>query len=159
LVAIYTVHVPDDVAGSVERADRTVFVREGFSLWGFVFGWLFLVWHRLWIALAAWVALAGVIAAGWWVLRLPPDPLVAMAVLMHLFVGVEGNDLRRWRLERRRFRLVEIVSGARRDEAEYAYFFRAPEDAPQRSGPASPRFVQRSTIPAVIGMFPDEGAR
>ncbi len=147
-MALYTVHVPDHISGLVERADRTVFVREGFSFRGFVFGWLFLAWHRLWLALVAWLVLAGVIAAGWWVLQLPPIALVVMAVLMHVFVGVEGNDLRRWRLARRRFRFADIVSGERRDEAEYAFFFRQPNDPPQRP---------RGRIAAFRAARPDPG--
>ena len=34
----FTVHVPSGIVDDVERADRTIFVRDAFSLPGFVFG-------------------------------------------------------------------------------------------------------------------------
>ena len=156
-MALYTVHVPEGGFDPLTRADRTIFVREGFNARAFVFGWLFLLWHRLWAALAAWIVFGAALSTVWWVLHLPPGPVLGIMLLMHLFVGLEGNDLRRWGLGRRRFRLLDVVSGMRREEAEYAFFVRQPED---RAPPpqAASRVVARDMTPSVIGMFPDEGA-
>ena len=48
---VFTVHAPVD---AVRRADsdRFVFVRDGFHFWAFLFGPLWFIWHRLWLALA-----------------------------------------------------------------------------------------------------------
>jgi hypothetical protein len=156
-VALYTVHVPSDAAGEAERADRTVFVRDGFNVWGFLFGWPFLLWHRLWAPFAAWLVLACAAALLWWALGLPTAPLALLAVVAHLFIGVEGNDLRRWALERRGYHPLDVVSAARREEAEYAFFLRQPDEPLATPLRPMPHFVQRELTPSVIGMFPDEG--
>jgi hypothetical protein len=153
-MTIYTVHVPHDASDHVQQADRTTFVREGFSIWGLVFGWVFLLWHRLWAALAVWIVLAAVLVTLASFKILPWEAAALFWGLMHLFVGVEGNDLRRWSLDRRRFSLADIVSGPGRVDAEYAYFVRQPEEV--RSVASLPsRVVARDASPAVIGMFPD----
>lgn len=154
-MALYTVHVPKDVPDQVRRADRTVFVREGFNLWALVFGWLFLIWHRLWIAALGWIVLAGAITYGAWLLHPPAGAVLTLFLLLHVFLGVEGNDLRRWRLDRRQFQLVDVVSGAGRDEAEIGFFHRQPDERRAATGPAS-RMVARAATPSVIGMFPGE---
>jgi Protein of unknown function (DUF2628) len=63
---IYTVHEPTGALDPVERGDGTRFVREGFNVWAFLFGPLFLLWHRLWLALAGWLLLAALVAAACW---------------------------------------------------------------------------------------------
>lgn len=156
-MALYTVHVPDSMPDLVKRADRTAFVREGFNGWALLFGFVFLLWHRLWLPVALWLgAVAGLVGLGW-AFNLSPGPAMALSALMHLFVGVEGNDLRRWGLARRGFRFADVVSGARRDDAEYAFFAGQPDE--QTAAPVPfPRYVVRNTTPAVIGMFPEEGS-
>ena len=158
-MTVYTVHIPPGVSDPTLRADRTVFLREGFSLGAFVFGWFFLVWHRLWMAAIVWLVLAGLIAGFGYAVHAQAGFPLALLALMHLFVGVEGFDIRRWQLERHRFRMADVVTGSAREEAEYAFFHRQPEDA-ERTGTALPsRIVARDTTPAVIGMFPDENGR
>lgn len=154
-MAFYTVHVPKDAANPVRRADRTVFVREGFNPWALVFGGTFLLWHRLWIAALGWFVLTGAIIYGAWLLHPPAGAVLTLFLLLHVFLGVEGNDLRRGALERRRIQLVDVVSGAGRDEAEIVFFHRQPDEPRAASGPAS-RVVARATTPSVIGMFPGE---
>ena len=155
-MAIFTVYVPDEAPDLVTRADRTAFIREGFNIWAFLFGVLFLLRHRLWIAAAVWIAAVLALVATVVVFHPPVLPCVALAVLMRLFLGVEGNDLRRWGLERRGFRVVDLVSGAERDDAELIFFSRQPPKQPE------PKPVQRwtkvpPTTPSVIGMFPEGG--
>lgn len=154
-MAVYTVHVPEGLADELRRADRTVFVREGFNGWALLFGSLFLLRHRLWIAFVLWLAVACGITAFGWVFHPPAGPLVALMVLMHLFLGVEGNDLRRWRLERRRFAMADVVTGQRSGDAELAYFLRRPSEA-ANPAPAPRQRPARDVMPAVIGMFQDQ---
>lgn len=155
-MALYTVHVPGDGRDPLARADRTVFVREGFNARAFAFGWLFLLWHGIWGALAVWLVLGGALAALWWFVHVSPGTIVSLVLLMHLFVGIEGNDLRRWSLGRRGFGFLDVVSGSRPDEAEYSFFVRQPEERVPPLQPVS-RVVARDPTPSVIGMFPDEG--
>ena len=154
-MTLYTVHVPDDTSDAVNRADRTVFLREGFSVWAFLFGSIFLLWHRLWAAVAAWIGLSCLVAGAAWLLHPPAASVLALFGLMHLFIGVEGNDLRRFRLERRRYRLADVVAGDGREEAEIGFFYRQP-DPPASQPLSASRVVARDMTPPVIGMFPDE---
>ena len=154
-MAIYTVHEPIDAADEVTRADRTVFIREKFTFWGFVFAPFFLLWRRLWLAFAAYVVLVAILAGLYAGLGFPSEGCIALLVLAHLFVGVEGNDLRRWALERRGFRMVEVVSSPERVTAEMSFFAGRESNRPEQRGVAQPWTAPPDPTPAVIGMFPD----
>ena len=152
-MTIYTVHVPDEAPDLVTQADRTTFLREGFSFWAFLLGPIYLLWNRLWIAAAVWfVAIAALIAVA--VLLHPPAiSVVLLAALMHLFLGVEAHDFRRWGLARRGFQMTDLISASEIEEAETVFFNRQPmKPAPQRT---PHRFAPIPTTPDVIGMFPD----
>ena len=149
---LYTAHVPDDASDMVTRADRTVLVREGFSVAAFLFGPLFLLVHRAWAALALWIVIAGLLIALLALLHLPPPFFGVVSLLVAVGLGLEGNTLRRWALSRRGYSLADVVSGADRGEAELAFFSKQPASmAPSRA--ASTWMPQAP--PAVIGMFPD----
>ena len=119
---IYTVHVPGDVEDDVARADRTAFVRDGFNVWAFLFGPLFLLRHRAWLAAAAWIVLVLAMAFVAHAIGLPGWARFLLLALLAIFVGLEGNDLRRRALRRRGFDLAEIVSGDDRRDSELAFF-------------------------------------
>ena len=52
---VYTVHAPQTTNSDIRATDRFAFVRDGFHFWAFAFGPLWLVWHRLWLALIGWI--------------------------------------------------------------------------------------------------------
>jgi hypothetical protein len=82
-------------------------------------------------------------------------------VLCAVLVGLEGNNLRRWTLERRGYRFLGVAAGDWRDIAEYRFFaawtaanatqvpFEAPK--PVASKPAG--------VDEIVGLFPRSGAR
>ena len=75
-----------------------VLVREGFSIWAAVFGWVWLLFHRAWIAAVLTFAVSVVV--GRLTLQLQsPAPELGLFVLQGLF----GRDLVRWGLSRRGF--------------------------------------------------------
>jgi hypothetical protein len=45
-----------------------------------------------------------------------------VVLLVHLLFALEANNLRRWTLERRGFRLVAVAEGRNIEEAEIRYF-------------------------------------
>ena len=56
----YTVHEqPQPPADREERAERLKFVREGFSLFAFVFPPLWMLVNRLWLVLIGYLLLLG----------------------------------------------------------------------------------------------------
>ncbi len=104
------------------RADAApVLVPEGFSWGALVFGPIWLLAHRAWIAgvlvLCAWVLAAFLPGA------LRPVLMAGLAWA----AGVFGNDWRRWSLERRGFNLVHIIA-ARGAEAAFARLMAARPD-------------------------------
>src|SRR5260370_25331366 len=52
---VYTVHAPVTNGAGIAATDRFAFVRAGFHFWAAGFGPLWLVWHRLWLALVGWI--------------------------------------------------------------------------------------------------------
>ena len=72
-----------------------VILKDGFSWPAFLFGPLWLAWHRLWAEAA--------IAVGLWALTFLPPPLPSTLMQLALFwlIGLEGNGLRRRALEHR----------------------------------------------------------
>jgi hypothetical protein len=158
-MAIYTVHVPRGLKDAVERADRTTFVRDGFNFWAFLFGPLFLLRHRAWLAAAAWVVL--VVAGAWFAheVRLPFGIRLLILMLIEFFVGLEGNNLRRAALERRGFDFADVVAADRRETGERS-FFDAHGDHASVPGPQAPppRHRQPPASQEVIGSFPIHGA-
>jgi len=158
-MTVFTVHLPRTIySGSdAPQSDlaRAVFVPEKFSWGAFIFGPLWLISHGLWIAFLVWLAAIVALsfaATGW----LSPGSAVWMFFLIELFLGFEGNNLRRRALAWRGYRLVDIVAGKPQDMAERTFFARWL----QRNVTASMPPVARSMVPPVdphsdvLGHFP-----
>jgi hypothetical protein len=97
---------------------------EGFRWGAFLFGPLWLARHRAWIPAA--LAAAALIA----ILILPGG--VGSAVLLAalaLILGLTGNDLRRWSLERRGYVLSDVVAARDEDAALARFLAERPEQA------------------------------
>ena len=162
----YTLHVaPHAVPGDSAALSRATLVRDGFSLWAFVAGPLWLLWHRHWLA---GLALALAFAAFWGLLRfsgLPGIAVFGLDLLLGLLIGLEGSSIRRWDLDRQGRPAVDIVFAASEADAEAKSFARwlAAEDAPL-APPSVPLRTQAAPWalrgePQVIGMFPDAERR
>lgn len=119
----YTVHEPPAAAADkLDRAELLEFVREGFSWSAALFGPFWLIGHRLWWALIGYVVVvaagAGAIAslglsdqvAGWW------------SILVHVLIGFEADNLRRWNLKNRGWQTVGVVTGRNALECERRFF-------------------------------------
>jgi Protein of unknown function (DUF2628) len=122
-MVIYTVHEPQRPGQSIEaRADSIVFVKEGFTIWGFLFGPLWLLYNRLWLAfilaLVLMAALAGVLVE----LGLRNQAPGIVDILVSLIIGFEGNDILRWGLGRKGYALIASVAGRNRLECERRFF-------------------------------------
>ena len=100
---------------------RARFLAEGFSWGAFVFAPLWLLYHRLWLALVTWIAAE----VAFFLLVLPHVSgwvAAAVDILARVFLGVEGNRLRQAK-GAHRAAVVELVEARDRDEAE-AIFYR-----------------------------------
>jgi hypothetical protein len=163
-MAIYTVHAPANFGTDLRAvADRIVFVRDGFYFWAFAASIVWLVWHRLWLALIGYIALsigAEVLLRG---LGAGADTRMLAMLIFACLVGLEAGSLRRWKLSRGKWRELDVVSAANEDEAERRFFDRWRDGtAPFTDRVNSQRHpLPRSSISGqddVIGMFPQPGA-
>src|SRR5262249_57987535 len=78
---VYTVHGPSSYGADISATDRFTFVRDGFHVAAIVFGPLWLIWNRLWLAPIRWVVVGvllggGCRAPGGRHRRLPPGGLL-----------------------------------------------------------------------------------
>ncbi len=119
-MTVWTVHLREGRA--------PVLVPERFSLWAAVLGPVWLAWHRAWIpavlVLSAWLAL-GVLAEPW---------RGACLMALGIWVGMAGQDMRRWSLDRRGFRLAHVVTGRDADAALVRLMDAVPNVAAAESG-------------------------
>jgi hypothetical protein len=164
-MAVYTVYQPPLPEGqSAPNPEQFVFVRDAFAWLAFFLAPLWMLWHRLWLALVIYlVVVAGLVVA----LRTIIGPGLLSAVVMFviaLLVGFEANSLRRWTLERRRWKNIGVVVGDDLESAERRFFDgweeRAPAAAPQpQTQPPLPMPPHPSPDePHIIGLFPEPGA-
>ena len=103
-------------------SDTPMLVREGFSFAAFLFGPIWLLAHR------AWVPAVLLIAANVLVGALAPEaaePLLFLGIM--LFVGLAGNDMRRFSLERAGYLLMHVVAARDADGALARLLDRRPE--------------------------------
>jgi len=122
-LAAFTVHEPPaPPANDLERAERLVFVKDGFNWGAFLFGPLYFLATTEWLSLAAYgviaLALSGVMA----LLGAGDDWVGWVMTLLNVIAGFEASELKRWSLAWRGWRQIATVTGARRDEAERRFF-------------------------------------
>ena len=142
-----------------------VFVKEGFSWPALLIAELWLLFRRMWIVFFAYVAVALVLTA---IDQQVGGPLPGVFLaLAHFVFALEGNQLRRWTLRRRGYRLVDVVEGARLYEAELRFFLDWPDEAPpppDAGAAEAARSYRRRPEPSaesgeVVGLFPAPGGR
>jgi hypothetical protein len=153
-MAIYAFHSPALDRDTASALESTTVLRLGFAPWGFVFGPIWLLAKRLWLALGAWILGAAVVgfAVSWGLLR--PDTAVILYWLAALFIGIDGRTLQGWALARRGSPLADIVAAGSSESAEREFFARAlaaPARGAASVGPAP------SSAQEIIGLFPRAG--
>jgi hypothetical protein len=126
-VATFTVHLPPS---SAEPApEKIVFLRDGFSTPAFVFGPLWLLWRRAWIAALGWTLLLAAIGGIGALLKISSVFTTLVGFAAALVLGFEGSRLLAWSLQRRGYVESDVVIGDNEEEAEEAYFGRSPAPA------------------------------
>lgn len=172
-MAVYTVHGLRPDIYTARPGDRVVFIRDGFYFWAFAAGLIWLVWHRLWLALLGYIvvliavtfalALAGVFSGA----------RLTVMLVISLLVGFEAASLWRWTLSRGKWRQLDIIVADDQEAAERRFFDHWTEQRPSGGAPddrgAPPpvrdyaglsRPVAPAASPAhdIIGLFPQPGA-
>jgi hypothetical protein len=161
----YTVHaVPPKADETTSDPQRFVFVRDGFYFWAFLLAPLWLLVHRLWLALFGYVVASVLIGGVFYVVGASGGLEFLGTLLFAWLVGFEAASLRRWTLSRRGWRMLGFVVGDNEENAERRFFAEwtgaretpppAPEAhyaSPVRRGPPSGSDV--------IGLFPEPGGQ
>lgn len=157
-MTIYTVMSPPPSGDETGDAERVAFVKEGFCWPALVIPALWLLWHRMWLVLAGYLATVVTLSIIGGLLNGPAGAVPAV-VLAFLF-ALEANGLRRWTLERNGWQFSGIVSGANREECETRFFHQWVAEAAVRAA-SQPNIALRSTRgetshgdEAVLGLFP-----
>ncbi len=168
-MAIYTVLAPVPKDGGSLPADpmALVFVKEGFAWPAFLFAGLWLIYRRLWLVLVGYFVVAFALSA---VAGQIGGPLPFFAILaLHFLFALEANELRRWTLARRGFRLIGLAEGRGQEEAEIRYFSENEAEVPVSPLPPVPPIPPVPPLPRlprvpsaeageVVGLFPAPGA-
>jgi len=130
---IYTVH---SLKHAPADGEGFVFVREGFSWGGLIFGWLWLLYRRLWIPLILWVAAVVAISVLAEATHIDETVPVIVAFAMQFWLGFEGNDLWRWVLERKGYAQADLVVAPNLTGAERIFFdrWKGPVDLSEEPG-------------------------
>ncbi len=149
----YTVHGRGEMAGP--EGEPLVFAPEAFSWSAFLFAPIWFAVARAWAALVLWFVAAAAFVAFVYVAQPPIFETVGLALLAELFVGLEANHAWRAALERRGRRAHAIVAASHVDDAELAYFRRAPAPTAAEPRGAPPSHPILPT--AVGGLFSEDG--
>jgi len=116
---IYTVHIKP---GEEKPAQPLLFVREGFCWGGFLLGFLWTLYHRLWLPTLLnflfWAAVMGIYGAGY----LSDISNIVLQLAQMVFIGLEGNNWLRTGLARRGYITAGVVSGESLEVAQRRYF-------------------------------------
>src|SRR4051812_40666938 len=115
----YTVHAPGGAdATPPDGADSFAFIRDGFTFLAFAFGPLWLLSHRLWLALLSYIAVSIAGELAFWFLHIGPGARLLVMLLIAVLLGLEAASLRRWTLSRRNWRQIDIVVADDEEAAE-----------------------------------------
>ena len=118
---IYTVHID---AKHNAPIDDAVFIKEGFSVWAFLFHMLWLAYHRTWMwagIVLAFFLIAGALEQQ----ELVPVVYSAIAQFgFQIYIGLTGQDWRRKALDARGFTFAGVVSARDDIEAHQRFFDR-----------------------------------
>lgn len=161
-MSVYTVHEPPPRKGEATASpERFVFVRDGFYLWAFLLGPLWMLWRRLWLVTVLYVVVVAAVETAMWAVNAPGSARFVVGLLLALLVGFEAGSLRRWTLTRRGWKNLGVVVGDDLETAERRFFAawasssRPP--AQPASQPSQPK-MSRSEDSSIIGLFPQPGA-
>ena len=172
-MAVYSVFEPPERGNDAALdAERFAFVRDGFSFVAFLFGPLWMLWHRLWLVLAGYLCAVVLLAAVFHGIGASSGVQGFAGVMLSTLVGLEASSLRRWTLTARGWRDHGIVVADDLEAAERRFFTAwIPPTRDHALPPLPPQPSQSSQTPLppapklhmpqgndVIGLFPQPGA-
>jgi hypothetical protein len=118
-LSVFTVYEPPLTSGDrADRAERLIFIKDGFAWTAAFVPVIWLLAKRLWLELLAFIVLAAVLTWGVESAGAPAALGVALLVVVQIVLGFEAGVLQGAALERRGWRLAGTVAGRDRLECE-----------------------------------------
>ena len=151
----YTVHAPADDPAAPEKV---AFVKDGFSWPAFFAPILWILWHRLWLTLVAYIIFVLVVV---WTSRLVSDEAAAIvAIFGSLLFALEANNIRRMSLANKGWSDLGASSGQNLDEAELRFFDKwrganAASDTAAKPVVRPPDIRLSDSEGPILGLFPE----
>ncbi|OCC02640.1 hypothetical protein BA190_23425 [Labrys sp. WJW] len=155
---------------TLEAADKSVFVKDGFSFGAFLVTPVWLLWRRMWLVFLAWLGLQVALAVLTSTFSLDQRAAGIVSLLVSLCFALEANALRAWTMRRQGWRFTGIATGHTLQEAEQRHFEGRSLAAPAAAnpptagtrppgqefpGPWSSALGRNSGSPNVLGVFPE----
>ncbi|SEL61986.1 Protein of unknown function [Bosea lupini] len=161
-MAFYQALIPPPGAGGLrEEVEQARLLPETFTFSALVFGGLWLLFKRLWLAFILYALVWGGLVYLQRQIGFSFFAVMLSHTALAVFLGFEGQNLIARKLMRKGWRLVDVVEAPDLSSAERRFFERAlPAGAPPRvveTAPAPARFAESSA--PVIGLFPEANGR
>ena len=131
---LWTVYEPRHPASAGERVDKTLFIKDGFSWPGLIFSLFWLLFQKLWLGALVFVLISVATGLIGYFLPLDDNARALLGLLPSLYVGFDGNDMRRRKLLKKGYAQAGSVIAKTRLEAE-EIFFAGPIAPEERASP------------------------
>ncbi len=116
---IFTVHEPPDPpADRLDRAEKLVFVKDGFTYVALAATPIWLLAKQQWIAFVVYLVVYGGMVSVFLVTEAPLGWLWIASAALHIMVGYEADSIQRWTLRRNGYRMISTVTGQSRIDCE-----------------------------------------
>lgn len=116
---IYVVYEKPEASEPTERVEL---VREGFALWAFILGILWLLGKRLWVLASMYFAVIIVCAVLTELLQFSEGGKLALQLWVQFMFGFHAYDLEGWWLKRRGYRFAGIIAAESVNAATRRYY-------------------------------------
>lgn len=138
MAASFVIFAPEPPA----PADRTIFLRDGFSVGAFLFGPFWLAYRRAFREAAAVALLFLLIGVGAALVGASASAVFVLSLALNVALGFEATQLVAWSYRRRGLKEQGVVVAQSLDEAEEHYFRSRPTPPPPPPFPEAggPRF-------------------
>ncbi len=110
---IYSVYVKKD---SKNPLDTAVFVKQGFSLWAFLFTSVWALFNRLWFAFVLLLIFSAMFAINEGI------EFTMASFMLNIWFGFEANNFKARRLERTGYIIYDVVTGIDKLAAQARFY-------------------------------------
>jgi hypothetical protein len=119
----FTVHEPAEPdSDPLKRVDQLVFIKEGVAWLALFFPVIWLLVQRMWLVLALFILAAVGISAAANSLGVNQQLAGWIVIALGVVLAFQANDLRRWKFDRKGYRMVAAVAGSSREDCERRFF-------------------------------------